>query len=97
MEDDGEDEVFSLQAFVRFSRWFVPVMKTMSRMRQDFAAVDPVKVHGFVSRAEAKRQLDKKDLGNFLLRFSESDPGHPGRLVLTFLNEVSKCVKGNDL
>ena len=90
VDDDKEDDVFSLETFARFSRrWLGPVITTLSRMRKDWAMVEPVRVHGFMSRADAKRQLEVVGVpGVFLLRFSES---RPGRLVLTFTREVRKC------
>ena len=79
---DGNDEVFSLKTFARFSKsWLVPVIATMSRMRQEWAEIEPIKVHGFVSRKETKRQLLETGLpGVFLLRFSET---HKGCFILS--------------
>lgn len=87
---DGEDW-FSLEAFASFSRgWLGPVMDTLSKMQKYWAAIDPVKVHGFISRERAKRKLMKTGRpGVFMLRFSVSNPG---RLILDITREVSKCV-----
>ena len=85
--DDREDEIFTLETFVRFcQRWWRQVMVTLSRIPKEWASVRPVKVHGFIPRLEAEHRLLKEGLpGVFLLRFSES---RPGQFVLTFTCEV---------
>ena len=83
-----KDVVLSLKEFRKFSKyWLSQVLATLSRMRKDWSIFNPVRVHGFVSRSEAHRQLLGTGLpGVFLLRFSES---RHGRLVLSFTREVS--------
>ena len=85
--ETGEDDPISLETFARFSEgWLGPVMATLSLMRQDWAEIPPIKVHGFVSRKETKRQLLETGLlGVFLLRFSET---HVGRFMLSITCEV---------
>ena len=61
-------------------------MTTLSRIPEEWESDNPVKVHGFIDRLEAKRKLFKTNQpGMFLLRFSES---RPGDLILTFTYEV---------
>ncbi|CAN0034094.1 unnamed protein product [Ascophyllum nodosum] len=85
--ETGEDDQISLETFARFSEgWLGPVMATLSLMRQDWAEIPPIKVHGFVSRKETKRQLLETGLlGVFLLRFSET---HVGRFMLSITCEM---------
>lgn len=87
----NDEDWFSLEVFASFSQWWLgPVMDTLSKMSKDWAAIDPVTVHGFISRKRAKRKLMKTRLpGVFILRFSVRNPG---RLILGFTCEVSKCV-----
>lgn len=83
------DEVVTLEKFVNFcNRWWIPVMTTLSRIRKEWTAINPMKIRGFVSRLEAERLLGSTgQSGVFLLRFSEA---YPGRLILTFTSEVRK-------
>ncbi|CAN0570005.1 unnamed protein product, partial [Ectocarpus sp. 12 AP-2014] len=77
----GRGDVISLEAFVEFSLWWAPLMTTLSLLRNDWASTDPTRVHGFISRIAAERQLLERERGTFLLRFSESQPGE---LVVSF-------------
>ena len=91
-EGDVEDTI-CLKTFERFCRrWWEPVMTTLSRIPEEWASDNPVKVHGFIDRLEAERKLSETNRpGMFLLRFSES---RPGRLILTFTCEVRKYLPG---
>ena len=82
----GGDDVVSLDAFVEFSLWWAPLMRTLSLLRNDWASMDPVRVHGFIGRLAAERELQQKERGTFLLRFSESKQG---TLVVSFTEHVS--------
>ena len=88
-KDDVEDTI-CLETFASFCRWWwEPVMTTLARISEEWASDRPVRVHGFIGRLEAKRKLLKTGQpGVFLLRFSESRPGH---LILASTYEVSKC------
>ena len=87
----GDDEdIISLEAFVSFSEWWAPLMITLSRLRNDWASTNPVRVEGFVGRLEAERKLLLKERGTFLLRFSES---RSGALVVSFSENVSMYVQ----
>ena len=87
----GDDEdIISLEAFVRFSDWWAPLMITLSRLRNDWASTNPVRVEGLVGRLEAERKLLLRERGAFLLRFSES---RPGALVVSFSENVSMYVQ----
>lgn len=92
-QSDSEDneEVITLETFVNFcTRWWEPVVDTVSRMLNDWTAMKPTKVHGFISRSEAEHVLlSSGKAGVFLLRFSGS---RPGLLVLTFTSQVSKFI-----
>lgn len=81
-----DEDIISIEAFVMFSHWWAPLMTTLSRLRNDWASTNPVRVEGFVGRLEAERKLLAKERGTFLLRFSES---RPGALVVSFLENVS--------
>ena len=85
------EETICLKMFVKFCRkWWEPVMTTLSRIPEEWASDNPVKVHGFIDRLEAERKLlETNQSGMFLLRFSES---RPGCLILTFTCEVRKYV-----
>ena len=97
----GEDELYQhkhdvedticLKTFVKFCQsWWEPVMTTLSRILEEWASDNPVKVHGFIGRLEAEcKLLEINQAGVFLLRFSES---HPGSLILTFTYEVRKYI-----
>ena len=91
-EDDVEDTV-CLKTFERFCRkWWEPVMTTLSRIPEEWASDNPVKVHGFIERLEAERKLSKTNQpGMFLLRFSES---RSGDFILTFTYEVRQNIPG---
>lgn len=82
----GNGDVISLDAFVEFSLWWAPLMTTLSLLKNDWASTEPIRVHGFISRIEAERQLLQRERGTFLLRFSESQPGE---LVVSFTEHVS--------
>lgn len=60
-------------------------MATLSRIRNEWANIEPVMVHGFLGRMEAERKLRGHVPGTFLLRFSES---RPGGLVVSFTDTV---------
>lgn len=81
--NDEEDEWISLEAFALFSqKWMRRVIHTLSAMRNEWAVMQPVKVHGFVSERDARHMLKKTGLpGVFMLRFSERNPGCLGLLV----------------
>lgn len=86
LREDAE-EWFSLEAFAKFSEWLGPVITTLSMMQNDWVAIDPVRVHGFVSKDKAKRQLMKTGLhGVFMLRFSVSNPGS---IIINVTRKVS--------
>ena len=87
----GDDEdIISLEAFVRFSDWWAPLMMTLSRLRNDWVSTNPVRVEGFVGRLEAEHKLLLRERRTFLLRFSES---RPGALVVRFSENVSMYVE----
>ncbi|CAN0029514.1 unnamed protein product, partial [Scytosiphon promiscuus] len=67
--------MISLEAFATFSLWWAPLMRTLSLIRHDWEATDPIRVHGFVERFWAAQALKERDSGTFLLRFSETVPG----------------------
>ena len=85
LDDDGDDQI-SIEAFVRFSDWWAPVMKTLSRLREDLSLTDLVRSHWFLGRNETDELLSQQEEGTFLLRFSES---RPGSLVIS-LKRVSR-------
>ncbi|CAM9674291.1 unnamed protein product [Ectocarpus sp. 4 AP-2014] len=85
---NGNGNVISLEAFVEFSLWWAPLMTTLSLLRDDWASTDPTRVHGFISRIAAERQLLERERGTFLLRFSESQPGE---LVVSFTEHVTQA------
>lgn len=84
---DEEDEWISLETFAIFSqKWMCRVIPTLSVMQSEWAVMQPVKVHGFVSEHDARQMLKRTGLpGVFILRFSEL---HPGRLRLVVTREV---------
>lgn len=84
-----DEDIISIEAFMKFSTWWAPLMTTLSRLRNDWASTNPVRVEGFVGRLEAERKLLAKERGTFLLRFSES---RPGALVVSFSENVSNLV-----
>lgn len=85
------EDWFSLEEFASFSQWWLgPVMDTMSKIQNDWAAIDPLKVHGFISRTRAKRKLMTTRLpGVYILRFSDTNPGS---LILGLIRKVSKRI-----
>lgn len=85
------EDWFSLEEFASFSQWWLgPVMDTMSKIQNDWAAIDPLKVHGFISRTRAKRKLMTTRLpGVYILRFSDTNPGS---LILGLTRKVSKRI-----
>ncbi|CAM9759163.1 unnamed protein product [Ectocarpus sp. 6 AP-2014] len=85
---NGDGDVISLDAFVEFSLWWAPLMPTLSLLRNDWASTNPTRVHGFISRIAAERQLLERERGTFLLRFSESQPGE---LVVSFTEHVTQA------
>ncbi|CAB1112357.1 unnamed protein product [Ectocarpus sp. CCAP 1310/34] len=85
---NGNGNVISLEAFVEFSLWWAPLMTTLSLLRNDWASTNPTRVHGFISRIAAERQLLERERGTFLLRFSESQPGE---LVVSFTEHVTQA------
>ena len=87
----NDEDWFSLEVFASFSqRWLGPVMDTLSKMPKDWAAIDPVTVHGFISRKSVARKImETRQPGVFILRFSVRNPGY---LILGFTYKVSKCV-----
>lgn len=90
-DSEHDEEVVTLKTFVNFcTRWWKPVVDTVSRMLDDWTAMKPTKVHGFISRSKAESLLlSSRKPGVFLFRFSES---RPGILVLTYTSEVSKFI-----
>ncbi|CAM9777047.1 unnamed protein product, partial [Hapterophycus canaliculatus] len=84
---NGSD-LITLKAFVKFCRWWAPLVATVSRLRGDWESTDPVRIHGFIARFEAERQLlRQRRSGTFLFRFSSS---MRGALILSFTErEVS--------
>lgn len=95
---DGADrnvdrDVVSIEAFKIFcTRWWAPLMTTLSRLKEDWVKVYPaVIIMGFVGKVEAVNKLLASKRGTFLLRFSESVPGG---LVLSYTASVSilKCL-----
>lgn len=86
-ENGMDQDTISIEAFTDFSRWWAPLITTLSRLRNDWSSTSPVRVHGFVSRQEACTKLLEKDVGTFLLRFSESVAG---ALVISFTEQVSR-------
>lgn len=71
-------DVISVEEFAAFSRWWAPLMRTLSLMKRDWEAT---RVHGFVGRFWADRELKRRSPGTFLLRFSERELG---ALVVSF-------------
>ncbi|CAN0424624.1 unnamed protein product [Discosporangium mesarthrocarpum] len=78
----------TLAAFVGFSRWWSPLLKTLSLVREEWGSVAPVLVHGFMARRTAEKRLKGRDRGTFLLRFSES---RAGALVITFSDRARQA------
>ncbi|CAN0222368.1 unnamed protein product, partial [Scytosiphon promiscuus] len=75
-------DLISLKAFQKFSRWWAPVVATVSRVRKDWESTEPVRIHGFIRRFAAERMLLRRGKpGTFLLRFSGSEAG---ALVVSF-------------
>ncbi|CAN0233456.1 unnamed protein product, partial [Ectocarpus fasciculatus] len=77
---DGRYDFISVEAFVKFTLWWAPLMETLGIIGSDWASTKPLRVHGFIGRLEAERQLLERDRGTFLWRFSES---YPGKLVVS--------------
>ncbi|CAN0049952.1 unnamed protein product, partial [Laminaria digitata] len=88
-ENSIDKDTISIEAFTEFSKWWAPLMTTLSRLRNDWSSTSPVRVHGFMGRQEACTKLEEQEVGTFLLRFSESVPG---ALVISFTEEVSRVV-----
>ena len=88
-EDDVED-IICLKTFASFcGSWWEPAMTTMSRILEEWASNNPVRVHGFIGGPEAERMLSETNQpGVFLIRFSKS---RPGQLILASTYKVSKC------
>ena len=87
----GDDKyTISLEAFVRFSDWWAPLMIMLSRLRNDWASTNPVRVEGFVGRLEVEGKLLLRERGTSLLRFSES---RLGALVVRSSENVSMYVQ----
>lgn len=86
-ENIMDQDTISIEAFTDFSKWWAPLITTLSRLRNDWSSTSPVRVHGFISRQEACAKLREKDVGTFLLRFSESVAG---ALVISFTEQVSR-------
>lgn len=86
-ENGTDPDTISIEAFTEFSKWWAPLITTLSRLRSDWSATTPVRVHGFMSRQETSTKLLGKEVGTFLLRFSESVVG---ALVVSFTEEVSR-------
>ncbi|CAB1107063.1 unnamed protein product [Ectocarpus sp. CCAP 1310/34] len=78
-ELDGLEDPISVGTFSRFSQWWTPLMVTLGNIRNDWARIWPIRVHGFIGRHEAQALLRMKPTA-FLLRFSER---HPGKLVVS--------------
>ncbi|CAM9719867.1 unnamed protein product [Scytosiphon promiscuus] len=87
----SEEDVVSLEAFVEFSLWWAPLMGTLSLLKNDWASTDPIRVHGFIGRLAAERELGQTERGTFLLRFSESKQG---ALVISFTEHVTQAPGG---
>eukprot|EP00752_Nemacystus_decipiens_P002487 g2338.t2 len=77
-------DVILVKEFAEFSSWWAPVMQTVSHVKCDWEA-HPVRVHGFVGRFWADRELKRRSPGTFLLRFSEREAG---KLVVSFKEHV---------
>ncbi|CAN0489215.1 unnamed protein product, partial [Laminaria digitata] len=73
--DEHQRAMISIEAFVRFSKWWARVMATLSRLRDDWSSTDFVRVRGFVGKQTAIDMLLDKEIGTFLLRFSETEAG----------------------
>ena len=89
-------DVIYVEEFAAFSRWWAPLMQTLSFVKRDWEASDPVRVHGFVGRFWADRELKRSRPGTFLLRFSESELG---MLVISFRERehVSRSLLGEPM
>lgn len=83
--DKGRDMI-SLRVFFYFAKWWAPLVATLAHLKKDWASNSPVRVHGFMGRLQAERELESRERGTFLLRFSESKPG---KLVVSFADSVS--------
>eukprot|EP00752_Nemacystus_decipiens_P002493 g2344.t1 len=94
VDGGGSDDVIPLEAFLEFSLWWAPLMRTLSLLRNDWASMAPVRVHGFISRLVAERKLQQKERGTFLLRFSES---MQGTLVVSFTEHVTHAPGGSSM
>ena len=82
-----DQDTITIEAFTEFSKWWGPLITTLSRLRNDWSSTSPVRVHGFVGRQKACKMLLEKEVGTFLLRFSESVAG---ALVISFTEQVSR-------
>ena len=85
--DDNRAHAISIEAFVRFSEWWAPVVATLSRLRGNSLPTDLVRMHWFVGAKAAFEMLSDKSEGTFLLRFSETSAG---ALVIVFTERVSR-------
>lgn len=72
--------------FAAFSFWWAPLMRTLSLVRRDWKAADPIRVHGFIGRFGADVELKHRKPEGFLLRFNETTPG---ALVVSLREHVS--------
>ena len=82
-------DVISVEEFAAFSRWWAPKTRTVSYLKRDWDATDPVRLHGFVGRFWADLELKRSRPGTFLLRFSERELG---MLVISFREHVSRSL-----
>eukprot|EP00903_Cladosiphon_okamuranus_P015149 g14007.t2 len=90
----GDGDMIFVEEFAEFCLWWEPLVRTLSLVKPDFEATDPVRVHGFVGRFWADQELKRRTTGTFLFRFSEREPG---RLVVSFKerarpNRVKHCL-----
>lgn len=76
------DYVVERSRFMVFCEWWAPLLQALTILNTEFSCKKPILIHGFLNRQKTEDTLlSAKEVGVFLLRFSES---HAGYLVVSF-------------
>ena len=82
------DYVVERSRFMVFCEWWAPLLKSLTILNTEFSCKKPILIHGFMNRQKTEDTLlSAKEVGVFLLRFSES---HAGYLVVSFTDLESE-------
>jgi hypothetical protein len=76
------DYLVERSRYMVFCEWWAPLLQSLTILNTEFSCKKPILIHGFLNRQKTEETLlSAKEVGVFLLRFSES---HAGYLVVSF-------------